>query len=104
MQVYWTDIAIDSLNAVHAFVEGKWGQTIADNFLELVDQSITLLQSQPEIGHKTMGTEFRSLVIHKNVSLFYDFQIDLLKILLVWDNRQDPATLTDIMIQYKGEV
>ena len=101
MKVYWTDIAIDSLNNVYDFVEVNWDRSIADRFLELIDQSIYLIKEQPKAGQKALNTEFRSVLVHRNVSLYYEHLPGLLKIILVWDNRQNPELLTKMLEAHK---
>ena len=43
-------------------------------------------------------TVYRKLVIHKNISVFYTLDSVMIKILLVWDNRQDPKKLKNKLI------
>jgi len=59
----------------------------------MIDDSIYSIVLYPGIGVVVEGSEFRKLVMHKNMSLFYSIDPDSIKILLIWDNRMDNAAL-----------
>lgn len=92
-KVFWTPVAIDSLRSTSEFIINLWNEGIVDNFLELIDKRIEQVQDNPEIAPRINKTNFRKLIIHKNVSLFYTLDTDIIKILLIWDNRQNPQDL-----------
>jgi plasmid stabilization system protein ParE len=91
--IFWTDEAIHSLNSCVEFLESVWDEKIIEKFLDLIDGKIDLISSNPEIGSKVFSTDNRKLLIHENVSLYYKVDNSELKILLIWDNRQDPKKL-----------
>jgi len=70
-----------------------WDGTIVDDLLSMIDDSISSILLYPGIGVVVEGSEFRKLVMHKNVSLFYSIDPDIIKILLIWDDRMDDAAL-----------
>jgi len=71
---------------------------VIDYFLDLVDKRIEQIKTNPHIAPLIENTEFRKLIIHKNVSLFYMNSDDVIKVLLIWDNRQNPKELTKKLI------
>lgn len=91
--IFWTDEAVTSLNSCVEFLVSVWDERIIEKFLTLIDEKIDLISSNPEIGSKVFSTENRKVLIHENVSLFYKIDNSQLKILLIWDNRQDPKKL-----------
>ncbi|MCE7996059.1 MAG: type II toxin-antitoxin system RelE/ParE family toxin [Roseivirga sp.] len=101
MQVLWTDIAIDSLNNVYRFALNKWNEVLAENLLELVDRSIDSIINHPDIGISIPNTSFRYLIMHKHLSLYYQCKKDSLKILLIWDNRQNPKALSALLAKHQ---
>lgn len=101
MKVFWTDIAIDSLNNVYSYVVNKWNETLADNLLELIDRSVEQITKYPDIGISLKSTRFRYLIMHKNLSLYYYIENDILKTLLIWDNRQNPKALSVLLTKHK---
>jgi len=92
-KVVWTPIAANSLQEVVDFVQTNWSQEVAGQFLDLVDDRIHQLSIAPELAPLLQGTEYRKLLVHKNVSMCYMLQHDFILILLFWDNRKDPTQL-----------
>jgi plasmid stabilization system protein ParE len=86
----WTPIALKSLQETIDFLNLKWNAQIVDAFIDLLEEKLKLLQSNPEIAPKIDNQDIRRLLIHPMISLFYQLNQDHLKILLVWDNRQNP--------------
>jgi plasmid stabilization system protein ParE len=86
----WTPIALKSLQETIDFLNLKWNAQIVDAFIDLLEEKLKLLQSNPEIAPKIGNQDIRRLLIHPTISLFYQLNQDHLKILLVWDNRQNP--------------
>lgn len=93
MKVVWTKTARNSLQETYKFVTEVWDDTIADDFIVLLDERINQLQKNPSLAPKLKESEIHRMVIHKSVSLFYRIYPDYIKLLLLWDNRQNPKDL-----------
>ena len=72
-----------------------------DYFFKLMDKRIDQVKSNPMIAPVLTNTEYRKLVVHKNISVFYTLALPIVKILLVWDNRQDPKKLKKKLLAAK---
>ncbi len=94
-RIFWTPIGLESLREAQAFILEHWNQQVLEYFLDLIDKRIDQLKSNPKLAPIIESTEYRKLLIHKNVSIFYTLEPEIIKILLVWDNRQDPRTLKE---------
>lgn len=70
-----------------------WNEEVAEEFLNQLDYRISQIQRNPELAPTFIGSEFRKLLIHKTVSVFYRNNSGYIKLLLIWDNRQDPTSL-----------
>lgn len=101
MKVKWTHTAKKSLNQVYEFLNDVWGNRVADHFLQLVDAKINSLAKRPEIGKKHLNRDFRSILIHKHIRLFYHIGNSEIVLLTFWDNRQDPVRLAESLIKKK---
>jgi len=103
VKVLWTPVAAKSLRETVKFITELWDSEVADKFLNQLDYRIKQIVRNPEIAPSFKNSEFRQIQIHKLVSLFYKSTPDYLRLLLVWDNRQDPSQLfkklTDSSIQ-----
>lgn len=93
MKVLWTPVAANSLRETVNFITELWDSDVADKFLNQLDYRIKQIQRNPEIAPPFKNSEFRQILIHKSVSLFYRSTPEYVKLLLVWDNRQDPSQL-----------
>ena len=55
-------------------------------------KSLRLLKKNPDIGFKTDIQNVRNL-IEGDYSIFYEIKSDLIEIITIWDNRQNPDEL-----------
>lgn len=94
-KIYWTPIAIESLREVERFLYDRWNENIVSDFLVSIDVVTEIIRYDPKIAPKIEGTIFRRFIVHRNVSLYYVNQDGYSKILLIWDNRQNPGKLFD---------
>jgi len=92
-KVIWSPTARKSLRRTSNFVSELWNEQIKTEFLIQLNFCIEQIQTNPELAPTFEDSEVRKLVIHKSVSLFYLNLPEHLKILLVWDNRENPAKL-----------
>ncbi|MTI89115.1 MAG: type II toxin-antitoxin system RelE/ParE family toxin [Balneolaceae bacterium] len=92
-KVIWTPTARKSLQETTNFIKELWNEQVADEFLNQLDYRIEQIQRNPNLAPTFKNSEFRQLLVHKSVSLFYKNYPEHLKLLLVWDNRQDPVQL-----------
>jgi len=93
--VVWTDVAIQSLKETNHFILETWNELIAHEFLSSIDKTIELLTQNPMLGISVKSTNYRRALLNRHISLFYEVSTAELKILLIWDNRQDPDKLID---------
>ena len=80
-------------------LEGQWNEDVADNFLDRLDDRIEQLKVNPRIGPTYEQTEFRQLLIHPLVTLYYELKVDHINLTLVWSNKQDPDELREQLKQ-----
>ena len=92
-EVRWTRTAIRTLQETSDFILDIWNQKVNQDFIDQLEYRITQLRRNPELGPAYQDTNYRKLIIHKTVSLFYVNNPNYLKLLVIWDNRQDPAKL-----------
>ncbi|WP_268123668.1 type II toxin-antitoxin system RelE/ParE family toxin [Roseivirga pacifica] len=98
-KILWTPTAKDSLKATVSFIRLVWNDQVVEEFLDQLDIRITQVQDNPEIAPAFENSKFRRLLIHKTTSLFYTSHPEHIKLLLVWDNRQNPTALIKALKQ-----
>jgi len=96
-KVLWTALAVKSLSEVYNFTCEVWDIEIADNLLSQIDYRIDQVQNNPELAPKFENSLFRKLNIYRTVSIFYKLTENHIKLLLVWDNRQNPKVLKELL-------
>tara|TARA_R110002073_G_scaffold71296_2_gene175218 strand:+ start:53 stop:358 length:306 start_codon:yes stop_codon:yes gene_type:complete len=97
-RILWTPVALKSLQEVQEFLLKHWNEEILKTFLDLIDFKISQLKENSKLGKIVIKERsYRRLVVHKNITLFYSIETDIIKILLIWDNRQDPTKLLDTL-------
>lgn len=94
-EVQWTETARKTLQETSEFILELWNERINDEFIEQLDYRIFQLQNNPELGASFESTQIRRLTIHKTVSLFYVNGSRYIKLLVIWDNRQNPDRLLE---------
>jgi len=92
-EVQWTETAIKTLRETSDFILELWNSDVNEEFIAQIDHRISQLQNNPELAPAFENTEIRRRVIHRTVSLFYVNTPQFIKILVIWDNRQDADSL-----------
>ena len=92
-KVIWSPTARKSLRQTSSFISELWNEQVKTEFLNQLNFRIEQIQKNPELAPTFEDSNVRKLVIHKSVSLFYLNLPERLKLILIWDNRQEPAKL-----------
>lgn len=100
--IFWTPLALESLQETERFVIYKYGEKVKEHFLDLIDNRLDEIAKYPNIAPQIKNTDFRRLIIHKHISLFYVYLGSYIKILLVRGNQQDPKELLKLLSTSKG--
>lgn len=91
MTIIWSDKSVTSYIYVLDFILFLWNEKIESNFIEIVDLVIAKIEVNPHLG-KPHLKNIRKIVLHKNASMFYEYdsENEVITILLFNDNRQNP--------------
>ncbi|MFC4230769.1 type II toxin-antitoxin system RelE/ParE family toxin [Parasediminibacterium paludis] len=82
---------LKSLEKLMIYLHENWGESIALDFIKLVDSKILLLSSQPNIGIRSDKLkDARSILITKHNRLIYRVKDNTLIILNLSDTRRHP--------------
>ena len=94
MKLVWLPGAIEDLQEIYDSLYERWGAKIANQFLELVNRTVSRLKSFPNSCPMVIGKEsYRRALIHPNVSMYYKIHENFLFISSWQFNRQDPENL-----------
>ena len=75
----------------------SWYDSVADDFILQLNQSIELLSESPNIGSKVKGLKnTRTILITKHNRLYYRIENDKLVVINLIDTRRDPKRTLSI--------
>lgn len=79
------------------YLELKWSIKVRNEFISKLDKSIYIIQNEPEIFPKSQvnKNQFRC-VISKQTTIYYQYNSKQIRILSLFDTRQDPTKIKKI--------
>ena len=83
MEVVWSDLAIESLYDILSYIQGFFGKKL---------QIILLL---------TFVSIWRiRCIFYKQDHIYYQIYEDRIEVIIIWDGRQDPCRLQNLLIDF----
>ena len=89
MQVFVTPRAERNFDSIVEYINQKWGDKTAKEFIEKVDEIFKLLKNYPQIG-QVEKNDIRGLLLTPHTRILYRIRDKKLIILSFFDVRQDP--------------
>ena len=90
-KIVWRARALSNLNKTFLYLSEEWGDTVAERFIEVVQENIDLLLAHPESGAKsTKRPNRRKRVVKPRTSIIYELTPVGIIIIDIWDNRRKP--------------
>lgn len=98
MQIIWSVEANYTFNKELDFIYNKWTINEVNDYIYLVEKFINNLKKGVLKG-KILPNNMRSFVISKQTTLFFTYDEDrnVIKLLLFWNNTQNPKKLKKIL-------
>jgi plasmid stabilization system protein ParE len=92
--VSWADEAIDNLNDVINYLEQNWSYKEKTDFFKKLEKRLGIIKQYPEIFPKSQKSNsvYRS-VLTEQITIYYSVENKIIKILSLFDVRQDPSKL-----------
>lgn len=92
--IRWSSYAENDFAHLLEYLNSKWNKIICNNFIEIVDINILLIQKKPKLfPYLNKELNIRKCVLTKHNSLFYREKEDKIEILRLYDTRQNPNSL-----------
>ncbi len=83
--------AENNLEKLFAYLSEQWSERITSEFILKLERSIELIKEYPEsFPESTRKPGLHKCVVTKHTSLYYRFDSQHIRILTIWDNRQNP--------------
>ena len=96
MKIIWTDESLKNIEAIVNYLNKKWGEKVTNEFLvKLRERSILISKLPAAFTLINKEEQIRSSVLTKQTTIFFrvDYEAREIKILSVFDTRQDPDKL-----------
>ncbi len=98
LKVIWSPASKEEYAITLGFVEDNFGIDAALKFLDKTDAIIEGIAIFPTMFPTSkLRKDVRKAVITKHTAVYYRFNETEVQLLHFWDNRQNPASLTDII-------
>lgn len=92
LEVKFTPEAEETFDLMILQIKNKWGESVVVNLENKILNSLSLISKNPFIHSVVFEqSEIRKCVLHKNCSMLYRVNNDIIEVICFWDNRQDPA-------------
>lgn len=90
-KLVWSDEAIKNLKGIIGYLENNWTQKEIKKFVKLLDKQLALITNNPflfaQSGH---SKEIRKSVLSKQTTIYYRIDANDIRIITLFDNRQNP--------------
>ena len=91
-QIKWTENPLAEANEI--FYNKRNGNSRYSKFLRKeINETLKLVATQPTIGYPTEYPHIRHALVIPKYSIYYHYSDDLITVLVLWDNRRNPARL-----------
>ena len=93
-KIIWTDEALTNLADIIDYLEHRWTEREIKNFAKLLDRQINMIQTNPELFPTSpTSNRLRKSVLSKQTTICYRVDNDEIRIVTLFDNRQNPKRL-----------
>lgn len=93
MKIIWSKKAKYSFYNIRNYLELYWSPMIAKKFIKDVLHVNKLLEKNPQLGKYRADLECREIVISKQVTLYYEIKENYIRLIVFWNNRQQPVNI-----------
>ena len=91
LKIFWAKRALVNFDKILEYLEEDFGEIPTKTFVIKVHNFLDNLKDFPELGTlQHSDKQIRGFVIVKQVTIFYKVYDDHIRILNLFDNRQDP--------------
>jgi plasmid stabilization system protein ParE len=96
-EIILTPIAEEDFNNVIEYLTYKWGITVTNDFIDRFAEATSLISGNPGLFRFVdKNKQMQRCIVTKHNIIYFTETEDLIKILTVFDTRQDPSKLDKI--------
>jgi plasmid stabilization system protein ParE len=92
--VIWSQLSVNDFSIILQYLQENWDDQIVSRFIDITEALISQISNNPkQFPLINRRQKIRKCVITKHITLYYRERRDLIDILRIYDNRQDPKKL-----------
>lgn len=91
--VIWSEEAAENLSKILLYLEENWTEKEIRKFASKLEKLISIIESQHDSFPKAAKVDVRKAVLTRQVTLYYNVRIDVIRIITLFDSRQNPEKL-----------
>lgn len=90
MNIFWTNRAKLDLEILEDFLIDNWGFEVLENFYEILERKVSLLENGNLVHQKYEDTDFHKVLITKHNSIIYEILDNQINFLNMINNFRNP--------------
>lgn len=92
-KLIWSRRAQTDLTSILNYLEENWTEKEITEFFKKLEKQIFIIQEQPKAFPATKKNNVRRSVLSKQTTIYYDILGDVIRIVALFDTRQNPKKL-----------
>lgn len=96
MKIKFSDESLSDLKNIEEYLLENWNDKIFDDFLTKVDKIVELICEGNIVFQKYENTDYHKILITKHNTLIYIIETDVLRIIKILQNFQDPEEIRNL--------
>jgi plasmid stabilization system protein ParE len=93
-KLIWSDEALNNLKDIIDYLENRWTQREIRKFAQLLDKQLNRIKDNPFTYTETNRSNgLRKSVLSKQTTIYYRIYESEIRIVTLFDNRQNPCKL-----------
>ena len=98
-KILWSDEALKNLKLIIEYLENNWTQKELTQFAKLLDKRLALIEHNPySFPLIDNYSNLRRSVLSKQTSIYYQIIGQNVRLITLFDNRQNPEQLTNKLV------
>ncbi len=95
-KLIWSDEALNNLKGIIDYLESRWTRKQIKKFAQLLDKQMKLIDDNPFLfAESDKSNGLRKSVLSKQTTIYYRILNNEIRIISLFDNRQNPNKLVD---------
>lgn len=94
LEIEWSLEAKTEYARLLEYLEARWGTSAAQKFIEHTNEILGMIVIYPGMYPCLEGkSHIRKCVMHRQTTMFYNFDYQKVRIVSIWQNRRSPDNL-----------